>query len=122
MRTRPRTVRYVQDVLSCEAFVAVMLAMSIKAGKSRKRKEYLRAIIRTWKADEDELDFIYFAAQVAGEVLFCRKPQKWTRIAARRAMRAVSRAERASRRIQYPAGGYTGTPSPLLPLPKTMYL
>lgn len=48
-----------------ECFVAVMISMAANARKSRKRKEYYRAIIRAWREDTDERDFIYFCGQTA---------------------------------------------------------
>lgn len=65
MKRFPSAARARKILGNGECFVAVMMAMASNARKSRKRKECYRAVIRAWKEDTDERDFIYFCAQAS---------------------------------------------------------
>lgn len=68
----PQTVSHLRANLSDSPYVASLLYQITHAKKSRKRKEYLRAIIRL--ADQrQEDDYFYFCGKFADELLHARK-------------------------------------------------
>ena len=107
---RPSTVSYVRRKCSDEAFVAIMFQMAMRARKSRKAKEYLRAVIRTWKADVDERDFIYFCGKFAAQILFMGDLRRIARLAAARAS-AIARLQAP---VTFPSGGISSIPGSVL--------
>ena len=68
---RPPTIRTLRLIFSDEPYAAMLVAMINKTRKSRKRKEYLRALIRL-NTPPSESDFIYFTAMTAATQLYRR--------------------------------------------------
>lgn len=69
MRQRRHTVNWYRENFSRGAYVATLVALAWTTRKSRKVKEYLRAIIRAWRSDPDGDDFVYWSAQAALKAL-----------------------------------------------------
>jgi len=66
---RQHAVSFYRKTFSDEAFVTIMIGLYHHAKKSRKRKEYLRAIIRTTRQDTDGRHYLYFLGQIAVDIL-----------------------------------------------------
>lgn len=68
----PQTVSRLRANLSDSPYVTALIYQITHAKKSRKRKEYLRALIRVANERQED-DFIYFSGNDADELLHARK-------------------------------------------------